>query len=50
MAFEGAEVYAYPHRERRIAWGVNAAQVGFRQKRRGGYVNESEKFKLVNTP
>lgn len=26
-AFDGAEVYAYPH-QRGIAWGVNAAQTG----------------------
>jgi hypothetical protein len=27
-AFDGAEAYAYPHREGRIAWGVNAAESG----------------------
>ena len=27
-AFDGAEAYAYPHREGRIAWGVNAAHTG----------------------
>jgi hypothetical protein len=25
---DGAEAYAYPHREGRIAWGVNAAETG----------------------
>ena len=28
VAFDGAEVYAYPHSEGRIAWGVNAAGSG----------------------
>ena len=27
-AFDGAECYAYPHREGRVAWGVNAAETG----------------------
>lgn len=27
-AFDGAEVYAYPKPEGRIAWGVNAAETG----------------------
>jgi hypothetical protein len=25
-AFDGAEVYAYPHKQGRIAWGVNGPQ------------------------
>ena len=27
-ASDGAECYAYPHREGRVAWGVNAAETG----------------------
>jgi hypothetical protein len=27
-AFDGAEVYAYPKPQGRIAWGVNAAETG----------------------
>ena len=27
-AFDGAEVYAYPQSEGRVAWGVNAAETG----------------------
>jgi hypothetical protein len=27
-AFDGAECYAYPHSEGRVAWGVNAAETG----------------------
>jgi hypothetical protein len=28
-AFDGAEAYAYPHKQGAIAWGVNAAGTGF---------------------
>ncbi len=28
-AFDGAEAYAYPHKQGGIAWGVNAAGTGF---------------------
>jgi len=28
-AADGAEIYAYPKPEGRIAWGVNAAKTGF---------------------
>jgi hypothetical protein len=28
VAFDGAEVYAYPHKQGCIAWGVNAAETG----------------------
>jgi hypothetical protein len=27
-AFDGAEVYAYPHKQGCIVWGVNAAETG----------------------
>jgi hypothetical protein len=27
-AFDGAEAYAYPHKQGAIAWGVNAAGTG----------------------
>jgi hypothetical protein len=27
-ASDGAEAYAYPHSEGRVAWGVNAAETG----------------------
>ena len=28
QASDGAECYAYPHSEGRVAWGVNAAETG----------------------